>query len=348
MADARRELIDMAREAAREVALEARAAGGGGAAGMDGAAGAEGAGRLTLAAFTNRYRIGDRRVYREFGSWAELCRAAGLAPERAVSRLSDEAIFAAMHDAFLAAGGVCACHRFETHFRHSVSMLYRRGWSWDGAKTAFRRWAEANAPGFPYMDQLPATPAPAPPAPPAPHTPPAPPKRGPTTTRERGPITTPKRAAPITSAGASFETPASRAPQDEDLAMLFPHPEEACKAVSKGSGGRRESLSGRASGGRRALGVGRALGAALYFRGMLHGPVNEHGVILLFGMVAAELGFMVETVAAGFPDCEAKRLTGPGRWERVRIEFEYLSRNFRDHRHDPAGCDLIVDRKSVV
>jgi hypothetical protein len=26
----------------------------------------------------------------------------------------------------------------------------------------------------------------------------------------------------------------------------------------------------------------------------------------------------------------------------VRIEFEQVSRNFRDHGHDPAGCELIV------
>jgi hypothetical protein len=26
----------------------------------------------------------------------------------------------------------------------------------------------------------------------------------------------------------------------------------------------------------------------------------------------------------------------------VRIEFEFRSRTFRDHGHDPDGCDLIV------
>ena len=30
------------------------------------------------------------------------------------------------------------------------------------------------------------------------------------------------------------------------------------------------------------------------------------------------------------------------RWQRLRIEFEHRSRNFRDHHHDPAACDLIV------
>jgi hypothetical protein len=59
-------------------------------------------------------------------------------------------------------------------------------------------------------------------------------------------------------------------------------------------------------------------------------------------MVARELGFLVESVQGGFPDCEAKRQIGPGQWQRVRIEFEFESRNFRDHAHEPAGCDVIV------
>lgn len=64
--------------------------------------------------------------------------------------------------------------------------------------------------------------------------------------------------------------------------------------------------------------------------------------MFLFGMVARELGYLVEAVQAGFPDCEAKRQVEAGKWQRVRIEFEYESRNFRDHGHPPAGCDVIV------
>lgn len=78
------------------------------------------------------------------------------------------------------------------------------------------------------------------------------------------------------------------------------------------------------------------------FRGLRHEPVNEGGVVFLFGMVARELGFLVEAVQAGFPDCEAKRQVGPGKWQRVRIEFEYESRNFKDHGHSPEACDLII------
>lgn len=78
------------------------------------------------------------------------------------------------------------------------------------------------------------------------------------------------------------------------------------------------------------------------FRGLRHEPVNENGVIFLFGIVARELGYSVEAVQAGFPDCEAKRQIDPGKWQRVRIEFEYESRSFRDHGHPADRCDIIV------
>ena len=73
-----------------------------------------------------------------------------------------------------------------------------------------------------------------------------------------------------------------------------------------------------------------------------YAPMNENGLILLFGSMAERLGFLVETVHKSFPDCKAVRRAGPETWESVRIEFEYQSRNFRQHGHDPKGCDLIV------
>jgi Homing endonuclease associated repeat len=78
------------------------------------------------------------------------------------------------------------------------------------------------------------------------------------------------------------------------------------------------------------------------FRGLRHEPVNEQGVVLLFGMLAKELGYVIEAVQTGFPDCEAKRQIAPERWQRVDIEFEFESRNFRDHGHPASGCDVIV------
>ncbi|NKB20307.1 MAG: hypothetical protein GKS01_07410 [Alphaproteobacteria bacterium] len=81
---------------------------------------------------------------------------------------------------------------------------------------------------------------------------------------------------------------------------------------------------------------------------MLHAPVNEQGVVMLFGMMAAALGYVVDSVTAAFPDCTGKRLVReaeggqPPRWEAVRIEFEYRSRSFHYHRHDAAQCDVII------
>jgi hypothetical protein len=83
-------------------------------------------------------------------------------------------------------------------------------------------------------------------------------------------------------------------------------------------------------------------GEPLDFPALRHEPVNEQGVVLLFGMIAKDLGYVVESVQAGFPDCEAKRQIGPKRWQRVNIEFEFESRNFRDHGHPLTGCDVIV------
>ncbi|MBZ5505304.1 MAG: hypothetical protein LAO78_07440 [Acidobacteriia bacterium] len=75
---------------------------------------------------------------------------------------------------------------------------------------------------------------------------------------------------------------------------------------------------------------------------LIHGPMNEAGVIYLFGTLSEKLGFVVTRIQGEFPDCEAMRLVDEDRWQRVRIEFEYESRNFLKHLHDVNGCDLIV------
>lgn len=75
---------------------------------------------------------------------------------------------------------------------------------------------------------------------------------------------------------------------------------------------------------------------------LAHEPINENGVIYLFGLLAERLGFVVERLQAEFPDCEAMREMEKGRWQRVAIEFEYESRSFVKHQHPVAGCDVIV------
>lgn len=85
-------------------------------------------------------------------------------------------------------------------------------------------------------------------------------------------------------------------------------------------------------------------GAPLNFRGLRHEPVNEQGVVFLFGMISKELGFIIEAIRTEFPDCEGKRCIDNKKkhWERVNIEFEYRSRNFYEHGHNPDECDVIV------
>jgi hypothetical protein len=83
-------------------------------------------------------------------------------------------------------------------------------------------------------------------------------------------------------------------------------------------------------------------GEPLGLRAMAHAPTNEDGVLFLFGVLAAGLGFRVERIQKAFPDCEAKREVAPGKWELVFVEFELYSRNFKEHGHDPTKCHAIV------
>jgi hypothetical protein len=75
---------------------------------------------------------------------------------------------------------------------------------------------------------------------------------------------------------------------------------------------------------------------------LICGPVNEMGVVYLFGAMAEKLGFVVLRIQQEFPDCEALMLVDGDRCELVRIEFEYESRNFLKHMHEARECDLIV------
>jgi hypothetical protein len=84
------------------------------------------------------------------------------------------------------------------------------------------------------------------------------------------------------------------------------------------------------------------LGEPMHTAALTHEPVNEMGVSMLFAMMARDLGFILEALQPGFPDCRAKMEVLPGRWQDVKIEFEKDSRSFAEHGHDPKGCDMIV------
>jgi hypothetical protein len=83
-------------------------------------------------------------------------------------------------------------------------------------------------------------------------------------------------------------------------------------------------------------------GAPSQLAGMRYQPVNEAGVVYVFGRLAEKLGMEVERIQTAFPDCEAMREVAQGKWQRVKIEFEFASRNFVDHGHSVDGCDIIV------
>jgi len=83
------------------------------------------------------------------------------------------------------------------------------------------------------------------------------------------------------------------------------------------------------------------VGDLINFRGLVYSPMNENGVVFLFGKVIEDLNMYIEEIKPGFPDCIGRRFTGKG-WERVRIEFEYKSKNFVEHGHNVKDCDLIV------
>jgi len=83
------------------------------------------------------------------------------------------------------------------------------------------------------------------------------------------------------------------------------------------------------------------VGDLINFRGLVYAPTNEQGVVFLFGKIAEDLNMYIEEIKTGYPDCIGRRFVGKG-WERVAIEFEFQSSNFKQHKHDPKDCNIII------
>jgi hypothetical protein len=67
-------------------------------------------------------------------------------------------------------------------------------------------------------------------------------------------------------------------------------------------------------------------------------PRKESDVVTLFELMAKDyFGYYKHIIQAKFPDCYAQK---GDKW--TRIEFEFDSKNFATHGHNPAGCDVIV------
>ena len=153
---------------------------------------------------------------------------------------------------------------------------------------------------------------------------------------------TPRVNAAIAEAAVAV-TPAvasSALPSVADLSQLVPPAEPATTPLQAVQGVTLASAQTLAR--ITPLSLPSVYGDPIDFRGVRHAPVDIGGVIFLFGMVARELGFLVEALASGFPRCEAKRQLAPGKWARLRIDFELESRQFREAGRNPGSCDLIV------
>jgi hypothetical protein len=87
--------------------------------------------------------------------------------------------------------------------------------------------------------------------------------------------------------------------------------------------------------------ISRQFGPPLNFGNLIYEPINEQGVVFLFGMISKYLGFSIEYIGPDFPDCEAKRyIEGKtDRQQHVKIEFEYRS---REYNHVYKNCDIII------
>lgn len=83
-------------------------------------------------------------------------------------------------------------------------------------------------------------------------------------------------------------------------------------------------------------------GGILGVRGIVYEPINEQGVILLFAALCHDLGFMIEGIRSSFPDALLRRKNSKGTWISCRTEFEFKSSLFRQHKHNPKQCDLVI------
>jgi hypothetical protein len=249
--------------------------------------------------------ISEHQVIQFFPSWNDAVRAAGLQPFILNVRLKDRELLADWAYAVRKKRKIPARRAYRHLGQYDHRTIERRFGPWSKLPEVFREFAQGKPEWADVVALLPA---------PAPKPAPTPP-----------PTASPKedRAASHLPGGLAFRGRPSHTPEKSPSS---PAPNKVPPAKLRFA-----QLQDRPT-----------YGHPIDFRGLRHEPVNEQGVVLLFGMVARELGYIVEAVQSGFPDCEAKRQIAPQRWQRVHIEFEFESRNFRDHGHPFTGCDVII------
>jgi len=88
------------------------------------------------------------------------------------------------------------------------------------------------------------------------------------------------------------------------------------------------------------------------FRGLKLPPGGKLGVFYLFGMLATQLGFVIENIneEGGFPYAEGKRSPGTGseKWYPVRLRFEYLSSQYTQTSDGPGNASRDECRELLV
>jgi hypothetical protein len=253
--------------------------------------------------------IAEHQVSQFFPTWNDAVRAAGLQPFTLNVRLKDRELLADWAYAVRGNRKIPARRAYRHLGQFDVRTFERRFGPWSTLPEVFRKFAQGKPEWADVVALLPA---------PAPKPAPSPPPNS------------------IANVGARFSASPGRHGIERVRKATTGHSENHAPGQKSAPSPppknvRFAPLEDRPS-----------YGHPIDFRGLRHEPVNEQGVVLLFGLVAKELGYIVEAVQSGFPDCEAKRQIAPHRWQRVHLEFEFESRNFRDHGHPLAGCDVIV------
>lgn len=83
------------------------------------------------------------------------------------------------------------------------------------------------------------------------------------------------------------------------------------------------------------------IGEPLNFEGLANAPMEENGVIFLFGKLHERMGIRIKAIRKGFPDATGE-VWIKGRLYPRTFEFEFRSSDFKRHGHDPQKCDILV------
>ncbi len=258
----------------------------------------------SLLEFVTGACIPKNSVFRLFPRWNDAVRAAGLQPYRLYLRPEDHELLTDWGETVRKLGAVPSRRAYDLNGKHYPITLEKRFGGWPALPQAFRDFAKGKREWADVRALLPDTAV------------------GARDTRARAgrdnpPALSKRMGARRTIVGARDTR--ARLINERSVSTILPRQLQHAPLLKRPT-----------------------YGEPLDFPALRHEPVNEQGVVLLFGMVAKHLGYVVESVQAAFPDCEAKRQIAPRRWQRVNIEFEFESRNFRDHGHPLTGCDVIV------